>query len=624
MDSISGAYERSLADAEGEVTTLILQCTDMGSFHFKDREIRRFEFSDGADTLSVSAWNPAHRFFRTGQWYILSGKLKRHLKEIQLNLLDYSLYDEDLESLDHGRIVPIYPSTEGLSQKRIRQTVHLALSLLKEEGYAYCLPPSILKKKGLADKLSHIETVHFPETREALDEARAALVYEEFFLFQKALAEKSVAEKSGKEKNRYREHSEVDLFLSKIRWTLTESQTRAFEEIKADLISPLAMHRLLHGEVGSGKTLVALLAMLYAAGGGAQAAIMAPTDLLARQHQKTFESFLRPLGREPTFLTSAVKGIERAEALRKIREGEAAIIVGTHSLFQEEVEFLNLGLVVIDEQHRFGVEQRELLRKKGRKVDTLLMSATPIPRTLSLSLFGDLDVSTLRERPVAGGGRKTKILPEKDRSHAYRFLYDRIRRGEQGYVIFPAIMESKKAEMKSLLKEYQSIKNQVFQAIPTGMVHGGVPEEERSRLMNEFAAGRIQVLFATTVLEVGIDHPNATVMVIESADRYGLSQLHQLRGRVGRGEKPGFVYLIAPEGENGRAMHRLKQFAETDDGFAIAELDLELRGPGDFFGEKQSGDLRFRLGDLVRDFRILEEARADAQTQVLAKAKTRE
>ncbi|MBL8992167.1 MAG: DEAD/DEAH box helicase, partial [Spirochaetia bacterium] len=342
VDSISGAFERALQD-EGEVTTLILQCADTGSFHFREREIRRFTFTDGKDMLSVSAWNPAHRFFRTGQWYILSGKLKRHLKEIQLNLLDYSLYDEDLESLDHGRIVPIYPSTEGLSQKRIRQAVHLALALLKEEGYAYRLPPSILKKKGFADKLAHIETVHFPETREALNEARAALVYEEFFIFQKALVEKSIGEKSGKEKNRYREHAEVDLFLSKIPFALTESQKRTFEEIKNDLKSPFAMHRLLHGEVGSGKTLVALLAMLYAAAGGAQAAIMAPTDLLARQHQKTFEAMLRPLGLESTFLAAGLKGPERAEALRKIREGEAKFVVGTHSLFQEEVGFLNLG-----------------------------------------------------------------------------------------------------------------------------------------------------------------------------------------------------------------------------------------------------------------------------------------
>jgi ATP-dependent DNA helicase RecG len=377
------------------------------------------------------------------------------------------------------------------------------------------------------------------------------------------------------------------------------------------------MSRLLHGEVGSGKTLVALVTALRVIGAGHQVALMVPTEILARQHHREFEKWLLALGYEVGLLLGGNLDTAKKNILEKCRTGELKIVIGTQSLIQTDVEFLSLSYVILDEFHRFGVEQRSALTLKGNKPDLLLMSATPIPRTLSLSIFGNLDLSTLTGRPAGGTGRKSKLLFEAEREHAYQFLYDRIRRGEQAFVVFPAIDSTKRAEVKNLTDTYKKLKKDFFKAIPTGILHGEVLEADRLKVMNDFYEGRIKVLFATTVLEVGVDFPDATVMIIESADRFGLSQLHQLRGRVGRGEKAGFVYLIKYGVSDDEASKRLKRFCEIDDGFQLSELDLELRGPGDFFGTKQAGEWKLRVADLIKDYDILKQAREDAQSFIL-------
>ncbi len=607
--SIAEALKSFQSDPE-IIVSLMATCESKKSFMFKEREILSFSFSDGTGEFSVAAWNPLHRFFKMGEAYLMSGKLKRGKLEYQLNLLDYERLDEEaLESWHHGRIVPIYSSTEGLFQKRIRHTVLEAFKLLEMEVWDYSVPSRFLPE-GIEEKSKVAFNLHFPKSWESLNSSRQALAYEELFLFQVALAKQKKNEKEGKLPNRYPATQAVMQLRQQWPFTLTTSQDKVLAEIISDLESNAVMGRLLHGEVGSGKTLVALLASLRVVSAGYQVAVMVPTEILARQHLQTFTKWLTPLGIDVGFLAGG--SAQSESVLKRLREGELKLVIGTQALMQPYVEFLNLSFVIFDEFHRFGVDQRKKVLEKGSHVDQLLMSATPIPRSLSLSIFGNLDLSTLVGRPAGGEGRKSKLLPENERGHAYRFLIDRIRKGEQGLVIFPAIDSVKKDGLKSLMKEYKSLKQDILKALPTGILHGEVLEETRQKVINDYLEGKIKILFATTVLEVGIDFPNATVMIIESADRFGLSQLHQLRGRVGRGVKAGYVYLISPKDPAPLTQVRLEKFCETDDGFALSELDLEIRGPGDFLGTKQSGNWEFKVADLIKDFDLLKKAKEDA------------
>jgi ATP-dependent DNA helicase RecG len=401
-------------------------------------------------------------------------------------------------------------------------------------------------------------------------------------------------------------------------FSLTAAQERVWDDIRRDMAAPYPMHRLLQGEVGSGKTVVAALAVCAAVEAGYQAAVMAPTEILAEQHLATFRRLLEPLGIGVTLLTSGLKGRERAARRAAIAAGEIGCVIGTHALVQEPVEFKRLGLAVVDEQHRFGVHQRARLKGKGERPDVLVMTATPIPRTLALTLYGDLDVSVLDELPP---GRKPRT--ESRRRQIYDFLRAQIADGRQVYVVYPLVEESELVDLKAATDMAHHLQRDVFPDLTVGLLHGRLSSENKDAIMQSFKAGAIQVLVATTVIEVGIDVPNASVMLIEHAERFGLSQLHQLRGRVGRGPWKSYCILLTSGRLGEDAQRRVEAMVETNDGFKLAEVDLQLRGPGEFFGTRQSGLPEFRVADLLRDTAILEEARREAQAIIAEDAELR-
>ncbi|HEU5196043.1 MAG TPA: ATP-dependent DNA helicase RecG, partial [Methylomirabilota bacterium] len=410
----------------------------------------------------------------------------------------------------------------------------------------------------------------------------------------------------------------VPAFIDALPFPLTADQARTIDEIQRDLAGPAPMHRLLQGDVGSGKTIVAALAVLTAVEAGYQAAVMAPTEILAEQHVMTFSRLLEPLGVPVTLLTSALKGRERTARRAAVAAGEVGCIVGTHALVQEAVEFRKLGLVVVDEQHRFGVAQRARLKAKGESPDVLVMTATPIPRTLALTLYGDLDVSVLDELPPGRRPIRTEARGEAKRPQIYKFLQDQVAEGRQVYVVYPLIEESEVIDLKAATDMARHLQREVFPDLVVGLLHGRLSFDEKDDIMRRFKAGAIHVLVSTTVIEVGIDVPNASVMLIEHAERFGLSQLHQLRGRVGRGPWKSYCILLTSGRLGEDAERRVQAMVETNDGFKIAEVDLQLRGPGEFFGTRQSGLPEFRVADLLRDGALLEDARRDAMSIVAA------
>ena len=384
------------------------------------------------------------------------------------------------------------------------------------------------------------------------------------------------------------------------------------KEIVDDMRSPKPMNRLLQGDVGSGKTIVAIQAALVAVDNGYQVALMAPTEILATQHYLYIKDLLKPLPIEADLLISARRAAEKTELKRRIAEGKTGLVVGTHALLEEDVEFGRLGLVIVDEQHRFGVLQRQALIRKGQTPDVLVMTATPIPRTLALSVYGDLDFSLIDELPPKRAPIVTRLFGEDERPRAFEFIRDKVRQGEQAFVVYPVIEESSKADLRAAVRMHDEIRRNVFPELRVGLLHGRLPSEEKEAAMRDFKAGNIQVLVSTTVVEVGVDVPNATAMLVEHAERFGLAQLHQLRGRIGRGRGKSFCLLVAGERINPAAAERLRAIAETTDGFKIAELDLKLRGPGEFFGTRQWGVPAFRVANLVRDAEVLEWAKREA------------
>lgn len=614
------------------VTTLIAQCIDKEKTFFRSRQINKFLFTDQTGNFSVPAFNPYTRF-QIGQFYILSGKTRKRGREIQIFVNEYEIFDEEaVENLNSGRIVPIYGSGENLNQKLLRNLIHQLLLSIKDEEISYNIPSTLINKHRFPFKKICYEKVHFPDKKKDIEEHKKPLIYEEFYHIQKVLAEKKSKQVKGKEPNRYHPHPDFDIFMKQLPFKLTLDQEKTWREMEYDLFSPKAMYRMLQGDVGTGKTLLALISMMFVYCNGYQAVLMAPTEILASQHYRTFSRLLNDHVRKTemdikiTLLTGG--GSSKAQEIARwdIAEEKQLLIIGTHSLIQKNIQFKNLKYIVIDEQHRFGVEQREALIAKGEFPDFCTMTATPIPRSLFVSFFGDLDVSLLMEKPNQNKSaseknneekqlRYCRLLWERERNHGYKFLIDRIKRGEQGYIVFPVIEESNKKNLRSLLKEYELLKEKVFKGIPTGLIHGKMSAEEKQHLMEEFRKENLKVLLATTVLEVGIDHHNATTIIIESAHQFGLSQLHQLRGRVGRGEKIGYCYLVVKEGMNPETIHRLKKFSYLENGFQIAELDLEMRGPGDLIGVKQSGIPPLKIGNLTRDYELLLKARQDVYTE---------
>jgi ATP-dependent DNA helicase RecG len=532
-----------------------------------------------------------------------------------------------------GSIIPKYSSSAdltsvGLDSRGFRRVIRNALKS-HLHSVEETIPEDIRSRVGLLPLRMALEQIHFPSQSENLVAARKRLKFDELFFLQLMLAYRK--RRMGQETKgiTYTIESSLARTLAEhLPFDLTKAQRRVVNEIAGDMKSSRPMNRLLQGDVGSGKTIVALLAMLVAVENGYQVAFMAPTEILAEQHLRTLTSYLKDLSVTVRLLVGGQKKKLREDILEDIQSGRANIIVGTHALIEENVKFSKLGFVVIDEQHRFGVLQRAVLREKGLNPDVLVMTATPIPRTLSLTVYGDLDVSVIDEMPASRKPIKTGLRTEADKSKVYQFVREEIGRGRQVYIVFPLIEESEKVDLKAATIEFEHLRSSIFPEYRLGLIHGRMKSDEKDDIMTRFKAGAIQILVSTTVIEVGIDVPNASIMIIENAERFGLSQLHQLRGRVGRGADQSYCILIGNYGwydehrkglepgevkkEKINAQTRMETMVQTTDGFRIAEVDLRLRGPGEFFGVRQSGLPEFRIANLIEDGELIAVARKEA------------
>jgi ATP-dependent DNA helicase RecG len=531
----------------------------------------------------------------------------------------------ELDPLKTRRIVPIYPLTRGLNSHKMReiqkQTVNEWAGKVPDP-----LPVSIRRRLGFYTLPYTLQQVHFPDSQEALHHARQRLVFDELFLLQLGMMGLRRDWQGAPGIPIPYNHEALASFIAMLPFELTGAQKRVIDEIMTDMARDVPMNRLLQGDVGAGKTVVAAAAMVAAVQSGLQAVLMAPTEILAEQHYQGLRGMLEQMGIRVSLLTGSTTAGERTALYEEITDGTAQVVIGTQALIQDKVQFKHLGLVVIDEQHRFGVEQRKALRDKGAVSSNgsgngrgpaepnphlLVMSATPIPRSLALSMYGDLDLSVLDEMPPGRQEIKTRWLRPSERERAYSFVRSQIESGRQAFVICPLVEESDKIDAKAAVVEYERLQKEIFPDLKLGLLHGRMKADEKEAVMRSFYSGEIDILVSTSVIEVGIDVPNSTVMVIEGANRFGLAQLHQFRGRVGRGEHQSYCLLLA-ESVTGDAEERLSALEKTNDGFILAEKDLEIRGPGEFFGQRQSGLPELQLASLL-DMKMLEIARAEAQ-----------
>jgi ATP-dependent DNA helicase RecG len=583
---------------------------------------------DASGILSVRFFHGAYLEARLkpGTSLVLHGKVdmdpyrtsRREMINPQIEFLTASHESASADSTEVGRIVPIYEAIGGISSRMIRRLIYGLLQNLGAD-IPETLPPELLKRYGLPTRREALMYVHFPPANEDLEilnsfrsPAHARMIFEEFFFFQLGIAARRKQE---------REQTGIPLQVrdDRIRAALkrilpfkpTPAQKKVLAEIAADLEQTKPMSRLLEGDVGSGKTIVALEAAVIAMENGCQVALMAPTEILAVQHYLSAGRIFKAAGYRVELLVSGMKRSEKTEALARIRSGEAQFITGTHALIEDPVEFSRLGLVIVDEQHRFGVLQRKRLMDKGSSPHVLVMTATPIPRTLALTVYGDLDLSVIDEMPPGRTPVQTRWNAEEQLPGVWEFLRREIGQGRQAYIIYPVIEESKQ-ELKAATAEYERLSRDAFPNLRIGLLHGRLPSEEKDDVMERFRGRDFQILVATTVIEVGVDVPNATVMVIEHADRFGLAQLHQLRGRIGRGTEKSSCILVAPKNIVGDARERIETMVATTNGFEIAERDLKQRGPGEFFGTRQHGDLAFHVAHPLRDHKLLELARTEA------------
>jgi ATP-dependent DNA helicase RecG len=590
----------------------------------KKRKVFEVVVGDGSGTATLKWFHGNERYlrerFKKGRQLIFSGDVRWFNSQREIHHPDVEMVNGDTEKdyLNFKRIVPVYSETEGLYQRTLRRLMNTIL-----EGYADELsspiPSEIARRQNLIDFSDAFRRVHFPPEGESIDalnlqrsEGHRRIIFDEFFFLElgMALKKRRMALETGIS---FKSNGVlVQRFLNLLSFKLTGAQERVLAEIKADLEKTHPMSRLIQGDVGSGKTVVALLTCLFVLECGYQAAIMAPTEVLAEQHFFNLHRWVEPLGIKTGLLTSSVMGSEREDLYQRIRTGHIQLVIGTHAVIQEAVEFCRLGLAVIDEQHKFGVVQRGLLKKKGENPDVLVMTATPIPRTLAMTLYGDLDVSLIDEMPPGRVPVETKVFPESARANVYHIVEEEVKRGRQAFVVYPLVEESEKLDLKDATRMAEHLQKEIFPEFRIGLLHGRMKSDEKEAIMTEVQKGKIQILVATTVIEVGIDIPNASVMVVEHAERFGLSQLHQLRGRIGRGRHPSKCILLAQYRSSEEARVRLRAMEKTTDGFKIAEEDLALRGPGEFFGIRQSGLPDFRVAHVIRDTPILIEARKEA------------
>jgi len=530
--------------------------------------------------------------------------------------------DPTLAAIHVARRVPVYRKLGDFNSKRIREIMHAALAQLDNEAIEETLPAELQKRAQLIGRARALREIHFPpadiplsDYEQSRSPAHLRLIFEDFFWLTFALG--------FKRGRRVKESKEVTIRIDKLvndavksvmPFKLTKAQRKVVADIFNDMKSTAPMNRLLQGDVGSGKTIVALIAMIAAIENGLQAALMAPTEILAEQHSRNIKRLLAKTPYRVELLTGSVRSAEKRRLLTALHEGEINAVIGTQALIQEKVSFARLGLVVIDEQHRFGVMQRAELRARGLNPDVLVMTATPIPRSLAMTVYGDLDVSVIDELPPGRTPIETMVVGEDHRQEVKKLIKREVSAGRQVYVVYPLVEESEKMDLRDAKQRYEYLRDTVFPRLPVGLLHGKMKPAEKEQVMNEFVAGTIKILVSTSVIEVGVDVPNASVMIVEHAERFGLSQLHQLRGRVGRGAEKSYCVLLTSDKRTAIAEERLGIMAKTSNGFLIAEKDLELRGPGELLGTRQSGLPEFRIGNLVRDQQLLEQARREAES----------
>ena len=584
-------------------------CSKITDVKLKGKTMQRLIVRDETATVTINWFNQSYlkNKFITGKKYRFYGKITKNFGKITLNS---PVFDEEEGNFNTGKIIPIYPLTYKLSQNVLRRIMENGLQEI-EGKLEETLPEYILKQYKLEEINEATKHIHFPKEFKDFDIARKRLVFEELLSTQLALLELKNSYRYEEKGIEFDKNVKMSDVINKLPFNLTKAQARVLEEIDNDMESNRCMNRLLQGDVGSGKTIVAMCAAYKAAKCGYQAAIMVPTAILAEQHLENFKKILSDLEIKCELLISGISKKKKEELLNRLANGEIDILIGTHALIEENVQFKNLGLVVTDEQHRFGVKQRTKIAQKGKNPDVLVMTATPIPRTLALILYGDLDISIIDELPPNRKKVETYAVNKNMTERVNAFIQKQIEEKHQAYIVCPLVEENEELDLKSVETLYQNYKNKIFPQYRVEYIHGKMKQKEKDEIMQKFKLGEIDILISTTVIEVGVDVPNSNIMVIENAERFGLAQLHQLRGRVGRGDYQSYC-ILKFEGKGKTVKERMKIMCSTNDGFIISEKDLELRGSGDFFGTMQHGIPEFKIANLFKDMPILKIAQAAA------------
>ena len=617
LKHIPRAYENrkdlvSLSEYRMGAVNTIAEITDQDYFGFGSKKTLKVHLKDesGTATLLCFGRNFLSQKLVPGKKFYLYATFEYKFQELQASAFEVEEFSDN--PVNFNKIVPIYPLSGKLNQGVLRRAVSEAMDELARYTKNQ-LPAYLTKKYNFINRNRALRNIHFPESMKILKEAEKLLRYEELFYLQLTVGRKTKQSRNTPRPAHEHQYNLQQQLIKRLPFSLTPDQIKVLAEIKTDTESGSPMARLLQGDVGSGKTLVAFIAALGIIESGGQAAFMAPTELLARQHAENAAKLLEPMGVRLAFLSGNVKNSQRKPLLEALENGKIDLIIGTHALFTGNVEFRNLQFVIVDEQHKFGVLQRLALLNKGDTPDLLLMTATPIPRTLTLTLFGDMDVSIIKTMPEGRKPIVTHLSVIDNEAKVYQAVLAEIERGHQAYFVYPRIQDSDSAsDLKNAEGMYEYLQKKIFPGFRLGLIHSKLPEEEKIRTMDHFSSGRINILVSTSVVEVGVDIPNATCMVIEHAEHFGLSGLHQLRGRVGRGTAQSYAFLVYTKELSDIGKMRLKTMMNFNDGFSISEEDLKLRGPGELAGSRQSGFLNLTYADLIRDIRILEDARRDA------------